>query len=77
MTQPVLIYGQFERVLREPALVVEGRLEAPLEERREGKVGVYRSVLSERIWSMDALLSSPAPVHGARGLPGESPRAGR
>jgi error-prone DNA polymerase len=73
---PPHLYERFERVLREPALVVEGRLEAPPEERRGGKVGIYRSVLIERIWSLDALLSSAAPVHGARGLPGENPRVG-
>jgi len=60
--------------LCEPVLVVEGRLEAPPEEKRDGKTGVYRSVLIERIWSLDALLKDSAPIHGAAGMPGESPR---
>ena len=51
-----LIEG-FERVLREPALVIEGTLEGRPEEKRGGKVGVYRSVLIERIWSTGALLA--------------------
>ena len=68
------VYEQFERVLREPGLLVEGRLEAPPEEKRGGKTGVYRSVLIEKIWSLDALCQIRS-VHGAAGHPGQSPRA--
>jgi error-prone DNA polymerase len=66
-------YDKFERVLREPNLILEGRLEAPPEEKKGGKVGVYRSILIERIWSLDAVTGA-RPVHGAQGHPGESPR---
>ena len=73
---PPHLFEKFERVLRESVLVVEGRLEAPPEEKKGGKVGVYRSVLIERIWSIEALLGINTASHGAKGLPGESPRAG-
>lgn len=75
MALPPHLFERFERVLREPVLVVEGRLEAPPEEKRGGKTGVYRSVLIERMWALDALLMSASPVHGAAGMPGESLRA--
>jgi len=52
--------------------MVEGRLEAPPEEKRGGKTGVYRSVLIEKIWSLDALCQIRS-VHGAPGHPGQSP----
>ena len=84
--------GLFERELRAPSLVVEGTLEAPPEEARDakrgGKVGVYRSLLIHRLWSLDALLhqrnshehrereAAPS-VHGSAGLPGENPRSGQ
>lgn len=71
MTPPV--YEQFERVLREPGLMVEGRLEAPPEEKRGGKTGTYRSVLIEKIWSLDTLCQIRS-VHSAFGHPGQSPR---
>jgi len=74
---PPHLFERFERVLREPVLVVEGRLEAPPEEKRGGKTGVYRSILIEQMWSLDALLTNVAPVHGAAGMPGESPRTGQ
>ena len=74
---PPHLYDRFERELREPALVVEGRLEAPPEEKRgESRQGVYRSVLIERMWSLESLGQSALTVHGAAGLPGESPRSG-
>ncbi len=70
-------YEKFERVLREPGLLVEGKLEAPTEEKRNaekgGKKGVYRSILIERIWSLGEIVGA-RPVHGAQGHPGESPR---
>lgn len=72
MTPPV--YEQFERVVREPGLLVEGRLEASPEERRGAKTGIYRSVLIDKIWSLDALCQIRS-VHGAAGHPGQSPRA--
>jgi len=72
---PLHLYEKFERVLREPVLVVEGKLEAPPEEKRGGKMGVYRSVLIERMWSLESLLTTTLPVHGAKGLSGENPRA--
>ncbi|BCM94537.1 error-prone DNA polymerase (plasmid) [Abditibacteriota bacterium] len=72
---PPHLYEKFERVLREPMLVVEGRLESPPEERRSrSKPGIYRSVLIERIWSLTELLAPAATVYGATGLPGENPR---
>ena len=79
---PPGLFERFERALRAPSLVVEGTLEAPPEEGRGGKVGVYRSILIERLWSLDALLherreaasSVHGSVHGAAGLPGENPR---
>ncbi len=82
---PPGLFERFERELRAPSLVVEGTVEAPPEEARDakrgGKVGVYRSILIERLWSLDALLherrEGAQSVHGAAGLPGENPRAGR
>ena len=78
---PPGLFERFKRELRAPSLMVEGILEAPPEEGRGGKVGVYRSILIERLWSLDALLherrEAAASVHGAAGLPGENPRAGR
>ena len=71
---PPQTFERFERTVREPGLVVEGVLEAPPEEKRGGKVGVYRSIFIEKIWSLDALLQTPKSVHGAAGLPGENPR---
>ncbi len=69
------VYEKFERVLREPRLLVEGRLEAPPEEKKGGTTGVYRSVLIERIWSMDEVMTPVQSVTiGAKGHPGESPR---
>jgi hypothetical protein len=65
-------------VLREPGLLVEGRLEAPPEEKKGNKVGghrtgVYRSILIERIWSLRKVTGA-RPVHGAQGHAGENPR---
>ncbi len=74
---PPHLYQKFERVLREPVLVVEGKLEAPPEDKNGGKAGIYRSILIEHIWSIDALLVSSTPAHGAAGMPGESPRHGQ
>ncbi len=71
MTPPV--YERFERVLREPGLLVEGRLEAPPEEKRNGKAGTYRSVLIDKVWSLETLCQIRS-VHGAAGHPGQSPR---
>jgi len=71
------LYERFERVLREPVLVVEGRVEAPPEEKRGGKRGVYRSVLIERMWAMETLCQSAKPLQGVAGMPGQSPRAGQ
>jgi DNA polymerase III alpha subunit len=74
ITPPV--YEKFERVLHEPRLLVEGRLEAPPEEKKGGKTGVYRSVLIERIWSMDDVMAPVQVVSvGAAGHPRQSPRA--
>ena len=76
---PPGLFERFERELRAPSLLVEGTLEAPPEEKRGGKVGVYRSILIQRLWSLDALLherrEATGSVHGAAGLPGENPRA--
>jgi error-prone DNA polymerase len=67
-------YEKFERVLREPGLLIEGKLEAPPEEKKGGKTGVYRSILIERLWSLGEVVGT-RPLHGAQGHPGESPRA--
>jgi error-prone DNA polymerase len=71
-------YEKFERVLREPGLLVEGRLEAPPEEKKADKMGghrtgVYRSILIERIWSLREVTGA-RPIHGAQGHTGENPR---
>jgi error-prone DNA polymerase len=67
-------YEKFERVLREPGLLIEGKLEAPPEEKKGGKTGVYRSILIERLWSLGEVVGT-RPLYGAQGHPGENPRA--
>ena len=66
------VYEQFSRVLRAPQLVVEGKLED------SGKLAgnSYRSILIQRIWSLDAVCRHAREiiVTGAAGHPGESPR---
>ncbi len=78
------VYERFERVLRAPHLLVEGRLEAPNEERMGragtdkagiGKREIYRSVLIEKIWSLDEVTGrAHAVTVGSAGHPGENPR---
>ena len=80
ITPPV--YEKFTHTLREPGLLIEGRLEAPPEEQRKGSAkGVYRSVLIERAWSLGEIvrgaMQAPLATHGATGHPGENPRAGQ
>jgi hypothetical protein len=56
-------------------LIVEGRLEAPPEEKVMRQKGKYRSVLIERLWSMDVVKGTAQAVTvGAAGFPGENPR---
>lgn len=69
--QPSL-YEPFASVLREGCLIVEGRLESPPEE-KQGKTGVYRSILIEKMWSLNAV-TAQREVVGSAGHTGESPR---
>lgn len=71
---PPHLYERFKRVLCESVLVAEGLSKAPPEEKRGGKTGVYRSVLIERMWALETLCQSAKPLHGAQGLPRQSPR---
>ena len=69
------VYEKFERALREPRLLVEGRLEAPPEEKSGSKTGLYRSVLIERVWAMDEVMgAAPSVAAGAAGHPRQTPR---
>lgn len=67
------VYDQFARVLRAPQLVVEGKLED------SGKLAgnAYRSILIQRIWSLDTVCRHVRQIiaTGAAGHPGENPRA--
>ena len=67
------VYDQFARVLRAPQLVVEGKLED------SGKLAgnAYRSILIQRIWSLDAVCRHARTIisTGAAGHPGENPRS--
>lgn len=65
-------YEKFERILREPALLVEGRLEAPPKKRGPRKwafIARFGLNASGRGW-----LTGARPVHGAQGHAGENPR---
>jgi DNA polymerase III alpha subunit len=69
------VYDRFERALRAPNLVVEGKLET------SGSLSGnnYRSVLIDRLWPLDdvcrRMTRRPLAIGGAAGHPGENPRA--
>ena len=66
------VYEQFQKVLRAPQLIVEGKLEdsGALAGNR------YRSILIERLWPLESVCRSARHMinAGAAGHPGENPR---
>lgn len=66
VTPPV--YERYGRVLREPGLMIEGILEGS----GKGQVGMYRSILIMRMWSLNNVVGQH--VGGYRSFPGQMAR---